>query len=121
MIRLVSGVMLAAAALAAILLLPVALLRLLAAVVAALAAVEYLRIVKADVRPVLPAVAIICWLMSGPVPATVLALLPLLLLALVAFPVLFAGATAGQAAAGAFSVVYISVPLGMLAKKSRMA
>ncbi len=115
MTRLLSGVVLAVVALAAILFLPVVLLRLLAAVVAALAAVEYLRIVKADARPVLPAVAIICWLMSGAVPATVLALLPLLLLAMVAVAVLFGGATAGQAAAAAFAVVYIGVPLGMLA------
>jgi phosphatidate cytidylyltransferase len=114
MIRLVSGVMVAAAALAAILFLPVVLLRLLAVVVAALAAVEYLRIVNADVR-VFPAAAIVCWLVSGPLPATAFALLPLLLLALVALPVLFAGATAAQASAAAFSLVYVGVPLGMLA------
>jgi phosphatidate cytidylyltransferase len=115
MIRLVSGVVLAAAALAAILFLPVALLRLLAVVVAVLAAVEYLRIIDVNRLEALAGVAAVCWLVSGPLPAPAFAMLPLLLLALVALPVLFAGATAAQASAAAFSLVYISVPLGMLA------
>jgi len=113
MVRLASGLALAVATVAAIWFLPVMALRLLVAGLAALAAAEYLRIVKTDVR-VFPAAAIVCWLLSGPLPATALALLPLFLLALVAAPVLFGGATAGDAAAAAFSVVYIGVPLGLL-------
>jgi phosphatidate cytidylyltransferase len=111
--RLISGVLLAAAAVAAILFLPTFALRLLATVVAAVAATEYLRIVKADPR-LFPAAAIVCWVVSGPIPAAGLALLPFLMIAIVAIPVLFGGATGAAAAAGGFSLVYIGVPLGML-------
>lgn len=113
MTRLISGVLLAAAALAAILFLPVPVLRIAASLVAAAAAFEYLRIVKADER-LFPAAAIVCWAISGPLPAAGLWLLPLLMIAVMAGEVLFAGQDAARAAAGAFSMVYIGVPLGML-------
>ena len=113
MVRLASGIVLAGAVVAAILFLPILPLRLLAAGIAALAAVEYLRIVGADVRS-FPAAAIVCWVMSGPLPTAGLLLLPLLMIALVAAPVLYAGSAARDAAAGAFSLAYIGVPLGML-------
>src|SRR5215213_2125504 len=113
MIRLASGLVLAGAVVAAILFLPLLPLRLLAAGVAALAAVEYLRIVGADVR-ISAAAAVVCWVMSGPLPSAGLLLLPLLMIALVAAPVLYAGSATREAAAGAFSLAYIGVPLGML-------
>jgi phosphatidate cytidylyltransferase len=117
MIRLASGAVLATAAVAAILFLPVLALRVVAVVVAALAAAEYLRIVKADVR-MYPAAALVCWLVSAPLPTSLpisgLALLPLLMMAIVAGLVLFGGVAAGPAAAAAFSLVYIGVPLGMM-------
>jgi hypothetical protein len=65
MVRLASGVALAAAALAAILLLPIAALRVVACVVAALAAYEYLEIAGVPLRAVVLAVAL-CWVSSGP-------------------------------------------------------
>ena len=64
MVRFVSGIALVAVALAAILLLPVVALRVLACVVAALAAREYLEIVDSPIRAVVLAVAL-CWVSSG--------------------------------------------------------
>lgn len=113
MTRLLSGLVLAVAALAAIIWLPVFAVRLVAALVAALAAYEYLCIVRADVR-LFPLAAAVCWVLSGPVPALGLWLALLLSLAIVAGTVLFGGQETPHAAAGAFSVVYIGVPLGML-------
>ena len=111
--RLVSGIVLAAAALAAILFLPVFALRLVVSVIAALAAYEYLRIVGADIR-VFPSAAVVAWVLSGPVGVVALWLLVLLTFAMVAVGVLFAGQDAPRAAAGTFSMVYIGVPLGLL-------
>jgi phosphatidate cytidylyltransferase len=111
--RLISGLVLAAAALAAILFLPVFALRLLVAVIAALAAHEYLRIVGANVR-LFPAAAIASWALSGSPGMTGLWLLAFLALTLVVAGVLFGGRDAGQAAAAAFSVIYIGFPLGLL-------
>ena len=64
MVRFVSGIALVAVALAAILLLPIVALRVLACVVAALAAREYLEIVDSPIRAVVLAVAL-CWVSSG--------------------------------------------------------
>lgn len=113
MSRLVSGIVLAAAALAAVLFLPVFALRVVVSVIAALAAYEYLRIVGADLR-VFPAAAIVAWVLSGPVGVVALWLLVLMTFALVAAGVLFSGHDAPRAAAGTFSMVYIGVPLGLL-------
>jgi phosphatidate cytidylyltransferase len=111
--RLVSGIVLAAAALAAILFLPVFALRIVASLLAGAAAYEYLRIVGADMR-LFPAAAIICWAFSSPLPGMGLWLIALLTLAIVVSGVLFAGQDGPHAAAGAFSLVYIGLPLGML-------
>jgi phosphatidate cytidylyltransferase len=112
MVRLASGVALAAAALAAILFLPIIALRAIACVVAALAAHEYLHVVGAPMRAVVLVVAL-CWVSSGPgFPS-----LPLLLtigLLWVAADVLVSNHPVQQAAAGVFGAVYIGLPLGLL-------
>ena len=92
MTRLVSGVALAAAALAAILFLPVIGLRMLASLVAVLAAHEYLRIVKAPVAPGLLLVALTCWYMLLPDLQTLLGLV-IVAFALLVMQVLFGGVT----------------------------
>ena len=117
MIRLLSGLALAAVALAAILFLPVAGLRLLACAVAVLTTHEYLRIaVNADATTrwlLAAAVAVVCWQISlAPLNAAALVMLIFLIVAL---EVLFRGRTIQQAGAEAFAPVYIAVPLGMLA------
>lgn len=136
MTRLLSGVALAAAALAAILFLPVIGLRLLASLVAVLAAHEYLRIVKAPVAdredprriepsnprrgplrsaeaPILLLVAVTCWYMLLPDLQTLLGLV-MVAFALLVMQVLFGGATIAQASGGFVAPWYIGVPLGML-------
>ena len=118
MTRLISGVALAAAALAAILFLPLLGLRLLAALVSVLAGHEYLRIVRpgippAGAAPLLVVVALTCWYMLLPGPATVVMLL-LLALAWLAIEVLFRGVRIQDAAAGFVAPWYVGMPLGML-------
>ncbi len=119
MTRLISGAILAGAALAAIVYLPINGLRIVAAVVAGIAAHEYVRVAGAAPggMPVLVAVTVFaCIVMSGaaasldvdPVVFVVLAF------AWVAAEVLFLGRTLHQAGAGLFAPVYIGVPLGML-------
>ena len=119
MTRLLSGVALAAAALAAILYLPLPGLRVIACLVAALAAHEYLDIVHRDRRapsalPVLLLVVLVCWWLSDPDRTRVL---PLILLGLgwVAIEVLFRGLAVDRAAARFLAPWYIGMPLGMLA------
>ncbi len=119
MTRLLSGVALAAAALAAILFLPPLGLRLLACVVALAAAREYLHVLHLDGRrvgplPVLLLVALTCWWMAAPERADVLALL-LVGLAWLAIEVVFRGLTVERAAARFLAPWYIGMPLGMLA------
>ncbi len=113
MTRLVSGVILAVVALAAILWLPFVGLRLLAAIVSVLAAHEYLRIAGVPQSvPVLALVALTCWF----VPASPVTVVPLLLLsfAWVGWTVLRDGAPIVQATAQFFAPWYIGLPLGML-------
>ncbi len=118
MTRLLSGVALAAAAIAAILFLPVIGLRLLASLVAVLAAHEYLRIavpgslVKGQ-GPVLLVVALTCWYMLLPDAQTLVGLV-VITLALLAMDVLFGGASIQSAAARFVAPWYIGMPLGML-------
>jgi len=118
MTRLLSGAALAAAALAAILFLPLFGLRLLACLVAALAGREYLAIIHTGrpvaMEPVLLLVVLTCWALSDPSLSVVL--LPLLLagLAWLAVEVLFRGRTVDQAAARLLASCYIGMPLGML-------
>ena len=122
MTRLLSGVALAAAALAAILFLPLLGLRVIACGVAALAAHEYLGIVDRDRRapdapdtiPLLLLVVIACWWFSDPGRAGAL---PLLLLGVgwVAVEVVFLGRAVDHASVRFLAPWYIGMPLGMLA------
>lgn len=119
MTRVLSGVALGAAALAAILFLPLLAVRLVACAIAALAAHEYISMLHQDGHaprafPVLLLVVVTCWWMSDPARSD---LLPLLLLGLawVAIEVLFCGLAVAPAAARFLAPWYIGLPLGMLA------
>lgn len=119
MTRLLSGAALAAVALAAILFLPVPALRVLACLVAALAAYEYIRIIHGGsaapgVVPLLLFVALTAWWTFAP---TRNGLLTVLLAGVgwVAIEVVFRGLPIGVAAARFFAPWYIGMPLGMLA------
>ena len=119
MTRLLSGVALAALALAAILLLPDAGLRILACLVAALAAHEYLTILHQDGRgpralPILLLVVFVCLWMSRAYPRDLLA--PVLIcVGWLAIEVVFRGMTVERGAARLLAPWYIGMPLGMLA------
>jgi phosphatidate cytidylyltransferase len=88
------------------------LLRLAASGVAALAALEYVRLVKAPVGLAVLA-ALGCSMVSSGSTTQVL-LLPFLAVAVVAFGALAQAEDVRAAAAGAFCVAYIGVPLGLL-------
>ena len=108
----------AAIAIAATLFLPVIGLRVLAAVIAALAAYEYLKIVSTSVAPVMVAptlmlVALTSWYMLLPGPQTILALV-IMGLGLLAVGVLFGGAGLDDASARFVAPWYVGMPLGML-------
>ena len=118
MIRLISGVLLAAVALAAIWFLPLIGLRILACAVAALAAHEYLALVHPDRRhaqpvPIVLLVILTCWWISDPARR---GLLPLLLVGLgwMAIEATFRGLAIDRAAARFIALWYIGMPLGML-------
>ena len=124
MTRLLSGVALAAAAIAAIVFLPVIGVRVLASIVAVLAAHEYLRIIaiesgslqrlrSANPAPILLIVAVTCWYLVLPAPQVVLALL-LIGVAWVVIEVLFAGLPIEDASSRFVAQWYIGMPLGML-------
>jgi phosphatidate cytidylyltransferase len=117
MTRLISGALLAAAALAAILFLPLALLRLAACAVAALAAHEYVRVAGAargaSEWVLVAAVAVACWVTAGAA-AVDGRLVAGLVLAWVAIEVLAFGRTVHQAGVAAIAPAYIGVPLGLL-------
>ena len=112
MTRLVSGVALVVVTLAAIRFLPILPLRVLACLVAALAAKEYLEIVDSPIRAVVLAV-VLCWVISS---ATIPSALVLLTMGLlwVGVEVLFSNHSIQQAASGLFASVYVGMPLGML-------
>lgn len=118
MTRLLSGAVLAAAALAVIFLLPLVGLRLLACGIAVLAAREYLAIVQTGRHvsgtPILVLVAAVCWWTSDPGRAVGLPLV-LIGLAWLAAEVLFRGLPVDRAAARMLAPWYIGMPLGMLA------
>ena len=117
MTRLISGVLLAAAALAAILFLPLVFLRALAAGVAAMAAHEYLSITvpQSGARRMVMAVivAAVCWATAGTVVPTLFGVIGLTL-GWLAYSVLFAKQRIHDAAAELAATVYIGMPLGML-------
>ena len=119
MTRVLSGVVLGAAALAAIFYFPPLGVRLLACAVAALAAHEYLTMLHRDgkpplVWPVLVLVVTVCWWMSAFERGDLLLLL-LVTLAWAAADVLWRGLTVERAAAHFLAPWYIGMPLGMLA------
>ena len=124
MTRLLSGVALAALVIAAILLLPDAGLRVLAALVAALATYEYLKILHQDGRgphaaPILVLVGFVCLWMSRAYPRDLLA--PVLIgLGWLAVEVVFRGMTVERGAARFLASWYIGMPLGMLAAVQAM-
>jgi len=112
MVRLASGIALIAVTLAAILFLPIAALRVLACLVAALGAYEYLEIVESPIRAVVLAVAL-CWVSSraSMPPAQLLLMMALLWVAL---EVLAADHPVAQVTSGVFAAVYVGMPLGLL-------
>ena len=113
MTRVLSGVVLAAAALGAILFLPYPLLRLLVCVVALLAALEYLRLTRSDAR--LAGVAFVaCWV-AAEGSAAALATLILIVIATLSWQLLVRRDPVHHAAAGALAPIYVSGPLGLLA------
>ncbi len=119
MTRVLSGIVLGAAALAAIFYLPPIGVRLLACAVAALAAHEYLTILHRDGKaplfwPVLVLVVAVCWWMSEFERGDLLPLV-LVMLGWAAVEVLSRGLTVERAAAHFLAPWYIGMPLGMLA------
>jgi phosphatidate cytidylyltransferase len=112
MVRFASGIALGAVALAAILFLPVTVLRLVACLVAALAAREYLEIVDSPIRAVVLAAGL-CWVSSDLTMPQAQLLLMMALLWVTA-EVLVADHSIAQAASGVFGAVYVGMPLGML-------
>ena len=120
MTRLVSGVVLAAAALAAILFLPAAALRYIVVAIALLTASEYLAIARrTDTSPtpwiVFALVAVACWWISFS-DARPSAMYPVLILALglLVVDVLFLGKSLPDTAVALIAPLYIGLPLGML-------
>jgi phosphatidate cytidylyltransferase len=114
MVRLLSGLLLAAAALAAILFLPTPALLAVACVVAFLAASEYQHIVGAS-RGLHVAAAVVCYIVGSKAfgDYTFGALLVVVGYA-VAGSVLLRNESLDRAAASAFGLIYVGVPLGML-------
>jgi phosphatidate cytidylyltransferase len=127
MVRVVSGVLMAAFALAAILLLPWTVLRVLACVVAGLAADEYVRITRAA-RPdrvervegrglsgwiVIAVVVYTCWWAAVPAPLSIV-LIAIFVIVWLAFAVLRQSRTLHDAAVDLVAPIYIGAPLGML-------
>jgi phosphatidate cytidylyltransferase len=125
MTRLLSGVALGAATLAAILLLPPVGLRILACLVAALASREYLKVLHQNGKPphLAPLIVLVvatCWWTSDITPGPLLAVL-LLGLGWLAVEVVFLGLTVDRAAARVLAQWYIGMPLGMLAAVESLA
>ena len=117
MTRLVSGVVLALAAVAAIIWLPLIALRVLAAAVAAAAAFEYAGAagVTRDFSRALIVVmaAVACWWLGMPAFVSV-AVATAIAVAWLAVEVLLFGHDLGRAAAAVAGAVYVGAPLGLL-------
>jgi phosphatidate cytidylyltransferase len=120
MTRIISGVVLAAAVVAAILFLPLLALRVIGVVVALLAALEYLNIVRpagtsgsARMIPVLLIVAVTSWQMLLPGPSTLIGLL-ILAFGWLAVDVLLFGLSVHDAATRFVAPWYVGMPIGML-------
>jgi phosphatidate cytidylyltransferase len=114
MVRLLSGLLLAAAALAAIVFLPTAGLLLLACVVTLITAMEYQRVVSASAG--LPwAATLVCYIVgSHAYDEYTFGVLLIVIGYAVAGSVLLRNDALERAAATAFGVVYVAVPLGTL-------
>jgi phosphatidate cytidylyltransferase len=117
MTRVLSGVVLAAATLAAILFLPAAGLRLVAAIVAAIAAFEYVALIGIDDARVRPAFVLLvgftAWRLSS---GGGLGVVPLTAMVVAGVAAVFMRRnSARQAILGAFATLYIGMPLGLLA------
>ena len=125
MTRLLSGVALAATALAAVVFVPFSGLRVIACLVAVLGAYEYLGIVDParrglDAAPILMLVALVCWSFSDPggeARSGAVGVLPLLLLGVgwAALEVLWRRFAIARVRARLLAPLYLGMPLGMLA------
>lgn len=117
MTRVISGVILAAAALASILLLPFVALRVVVCLVAGLAADEYVRVTSGlhDFSRwiVIAAVVYTCWWAAVPAPLSIV-LLAIFVIVWLAFAVLRQSRTLQQATVDLVAPVYVGAPLGML-------
>lgn len=117
MTRVLSGVVLAAAALAAILFLPAAGLRLVAALVAAVAAFEYVALIGIDEARGRPAFVLLAgftaWQLSSGGGLGVVPLTAIFIAGVAA--VFMKRSSSQQAILGAFAILYIGMPLGLLA------
>lgn len=114
MVRLLSGLVLAAAALAAILFLPTPALLAVACVVAFLAASEYQQIVGAS-RGLHVAAAVACYIVGSlAFESYTFGVLLVVVGYAVAGSVLLRNEPLDRAAATAFGLIYVGVPLGML-------
>jgi phosphatidate cytidylyltransferase len=117
MTRFLSGVLLAAAALAAILFLPPMGMRIVVSLIAGLAAFEYLALIGIDESRGRPAfvflAALTAWQLSAGGRLDLIPLMAIFMAALLA--VFWKPTTAQQSVLGAFSLLYIGIPLGLLA------
>ena len=117
MTRLVSGIVLALAAVAAIVWLPLVVLRVLAAVVAGAAALEFTAAagVTRDISRALVVVmaAVACWWLGMPAFVSAAAATALAL-AWLALEVLLFGHDIGRAASAVAGAIYVGGPLGLL-------
>jgi phosphatidate cytidylyltransferase len=126
MTRVIAGVVLAAAALAAILLLPFLWLRVLACVVAGLAADEYVSITRSTDRRgpsrwiVIAAVMFTCWWAAVPAPLSIV-VLAIVVIVWLAFAVLRQSQTLNEAAVDLVAPIYVGAPLGMLVAMQMIA
>jgi phosphatidate cytidylyltransferase len=134
MTRVISGVLLAAVALVAIVLLPFIALRVVACLVAGMAADEYLRMTS-TARPeraepaegrslsrwiVIAAVVYTCWWAAVPAPLSGV-LLTIVVIVWLAFAVLRQSRTLHEAASDLVAPIYIGAPLGMLVALQMLA
>ena len=124
MIRLISGVLLAAAVLAAILFLPFLGLRVLACLVAALAADEYARITNPKAGPsrwiMIAIVVYTCWWAVVPAALSIV-IVAIVVIIWMAFLVLRQSRTIEAAAVDLVAPIYIGAPLGMLVALQTLA
>lgn len=124
MTRVVSGVLLAAAVLAAVLFLPFVGLRVLVCVVAALAADEYARITNPDAGPprwiMIAFVVFTCWWSVIPAPLSIV-IVAIVVTLWMAFLVLRQSRTIETAAVDLVAPFYIGAPLGMLVALQTLA